>query len=158
MAEPRLKILGIGNELMGDDGIGPVVARSLLSVVPLDVEVVVGGIAGMQLIGHFTAGVPVIVVDAIDTAVEPGAIFRFNADECDVGSLRSNTLHGHGLPYLIATARFARATPDVTVYAVQVGDVSPARDGLSDSVAVAASRVADLVAEDVAARLAAVPA
>jgi len=156
--EPRIILLGIGNTLMGDDGVGPVVARSLIGQLPPSVEVVVGEVAGMMLQRHFMRGVPVLVVDAIATQAEPGSVFRFPAEECDVGSLRSNTLHGCGLPYLMTNARLSGADPDVTVYAVQVGDVRPVPDTLTPAVEEAAARVATLIAEDVVERLRAVSA
>lgn len=153
MMQPRLIVLGIGNELMGDDGVGPVVARMLTKRLGPEVEVVEAGLAGMALSKYFTSGAPLIVIDAIHTEAEPGAVFRFDPDECGISSLRSNTSHGHGLPYLITNARLAGHAPDVTVYAVQVGDVRPRPDTLSPAVEQASRRVADLVCADVEGRV-----
>ena len=67
----------------------------------------------------------VIVVDALATKAEPGAIFRFDPDEAGIMNLRSNNIHGMGVPHLVTNARLMGADPQVTVFAVQVGSVQP---------------------------------
>lgn len=145
---PRVIILGIGNTLMGDDGVGPVVARACVLRVPDECKVVVGETAGMALLPLFLAGVPLLVVDAIDVGAEPGEVFRFKPDDAGVTGLRSNTLHGCGLPYLITTARLRGEDPDVTVYGIQVGNVMPDPDTLSVPVADAIEFAIELVVSD----------
>lgn len=141
-------ILGIGNTLMGDDGVGPVVARACVLRVPDTCDVVIGETAGMALIPLFLQGVPLLVIDAIDVGAEPGEVFRFKPDDAGVTGLRSNTLHGCGLPYLITTARLRGCDPDVTVYGIQVGNVMPDPDTLSVPVADAVEFAIELVVRD----------
>lgn len=145
----RAIVIGIGNTFMGDDGIGPVVARSYAEIAPPDCEVVIGETAGMSLMSHFTRGVPVIVVDALSTGAEPGTVFRFKPDDAGILELRSNTLHGCGLPYLVTSARLQGRDPDVTVYGIQVGSVHPNPDVLSPWVEDAVSHVVRLLDEHV---------
>jgi hydrogenase maturation protease len=143
-------VLGIGNEAMGDDAVGVVVAREQAARAPrLPAEVVEGGMAGMGLIRHFLTPGTVIVIDAIDTGAEPGDIFRFDPDEAGVTALRCNNIHGMGVPHLVANARLMGARPNVVVYAVQVGDVNPNAETLSQPVRDAATRVVEMVAEEV---------
>jgi len=52
--------------------------------------------------------------------------------------------------YLVTAARMAGASPDVTVYAVQVGDVRPNPDRLTPPVEAAVAPTADLIAEEIA--------
>ena len=142
----RVTVIGIGNTLMGDDGFGVRVAEELLCrELPPDVEVVVGSVAGMSLVGHLLDSERVIFADAIDARAEPGSVFRFDPDDVGVTQLRSNTIHGMSVSYLVTTARFSGAHPDVLVYAVQVEDVRPHPDTLTPKVLAAVGDVADMI-------------
>ncbi|MHB9053632.1 MAG: hydrogenase maturation protease, partial [Thermoleophilia bacterium] len=114
------------------------------------VNVVAGGVAGMAMLSHFLESDAVIVIDAIDAGAEPGAIFRFDPDEAGVMSLRSNNIHGMGVPHLVTNARLKGADPEVIVFAVQVESVNPRDRELSPAVAASVTRVRELVADEVA--------
>ena len=169
-------MIGVGNTLMGDDGVGVAVVRQLLADAGHDVtpphggpiaagvgrhipgafgpgvDAVLGETAGLALVGHFRASQMVIVIDALDAAgqgAEPGQVFRFNPDEAGIAGLRSNNIHGMGVPHLVANARLAGADPDVVVYAIQVGDVRPRPDELTPAVAEAVPAVVAMVRDDI---------
>jgi hydrogenase maturation protease len=143
----RVTLLGIGNVDMGDDGAGVEVVRRLgASADEFGASAIEGGMGGMGLLRHFLEADALVVVDAIDTGAEPGAIFRFDPDEAGVTHLRSNNIHGMGLPYLLTNARLLGHDPEVVVYAVQVADVC--REGLSPVVAKACERVCEFAAEE----------
>jgi len=150
----KICVLGIGNTLMGDDGVGVEVVEQLDAVaMGPSVEVVAGATAGMALVHHFTDSELVFVIDAIDADAEPGAIFRFDPDDAGVMNLRSNNIHGMGLPYMVTAARLKGATPEVLVFAVQVGSVTPRDRELTPEVQAAVERVRQMVASEVAQRL-----
>lgn len=134
---PRVAILGIGNSLMCDDGVGVAVARRVLEegALPDSVEVVLGETAGMGLVRYFREYDGVVFVDAIDVGDEPGSVYRFGPDEAGVTELRSNNIHGMGVGYLMTCARMTGADPEVVCVAVQVGDVRPLPDELTQAVA-----------------------
>jgi hydrogenase maturation protease len=141
----------LGNTLMADDGVGVAVIDSLADDdLGPGVELVSGATAGMALVHHFVDSDLVIVIDAISTEAEPGAIFRFDPDDAGVMNLRSNNIHGMGLPYMVTAARLKGARPEVLVFAVQVEDVSPRDMQLSAPVAAAAVRVRELILEELA--------
>lgn len=139
---------------MGDDGVGVSVVEGLeeAGLAP-EARIVTGATAGMALAGHFLESDLVIVVDAIATEAEPGAMFRFHPDEAGVMSLRSNNIHGMGVPYLVTTARLRGCYPEVLVYAVQVGSIMPDDGRLTPAVAQAAVRVRELIVAEVEGRL-----
>jgi Ni,Fe-hydrogenase maturation factor len=64
-------------------------------------------------------------------------------------NLRTNNIHGMGVPHLITTARLKGANPEVIILAVQVDSVVPRDRELSPSVAAAVGRVRELVADEV---------
>jgi hydrogenase maturation protease len=69
----RALVLGCGNLLAGDDGVGPEVARRLASApVPEGVEIVDGGTLGLDLLPLLDNQDVLVLVDAVDTShVEP---------------------------------------------------------------------------------------
>jgi hydrogenase maturation protease len=165
---------------MGDDGVGVDVVRRLLAAAGHDVtpaaggpiaagvgrhlpdafgpgiDAVLGETAGLGLIGHFRESLAVIVVDALDAADQgaaPGQVFRFSPDDAGIVTLRSNNIHGMGVPHLVAHARLTGADPEVVVFAVQVGDVHPRPDTLTPEVAAAVPHVVRLIEEEIATRL-----
>ena len=148
----RITVIGIGNTLMGDDGVGVRVAERLQArELPEAVSVVIGSVAGMGLVGHVLASDRVIFVDAIEAGAKPGAVFRFDPDDVDVANLRSNTSHGLSVSYLVTAARLKGARPDVLIYAIQVGVVCPMPDVLTEAVEAAVAEVAEMIAADVGA-------
>ena len=76
-------LLGVGNPLMGDDGIGLVALEQLRShwVLPEEVELIDGGTWGMQLLPTIEAADEVIILDAIRAGSAAGAIVRLEKDE-----------------------------------------------------------------------------
>lgn len=147
---PRLAVIGVGNTLMGDDGIGIEIAEGLdPRALGEDVELVIGGTAGMALVRYFLTCEMVIFLDAIAAESRPGEIFRFHPDEAGVTSLRSNNIHGMGVGYLLTSARMLGIEPHVVVLAVQVGDVRPNDCQLTPEVAASAGRVRELVLEEI---------
>jgi hydrogenase maturation protease len=144
--EGQVTVIGIGNTLMGDDGVGVRVAESLEGRNLYDsVAVVAGHTAGMALVDYLIGSDRVIFVDAIAAGDHPGSVFRFDPADVDVGQTRSHTSHGLGIGAVLQAAALLGATPDVVVYAIQVGTVRPDADTLSPEVALAAEDVTEMI-------------
>ncbi len=63
--DPHILILGIGNYLMGDEGIGVHVANRLSAMhLPTDIQIVDGGTGGFHLLQYFEEHETVILIDA----------------------------------------------------------------------------------------------
>ena len=72
-------IVGIGNELLGDEGLGVQVARALraaLPALPPGVEVLEAGTSLLDLLPEMHSYARVILVDAIRGGREPGTVYR----------------------------------------------------------------------------------
>jgi len=151
---PGTTVLGIGNTLMGDDGVGAVIVRRLASrTLSPDVLVTERPNADMGLMRYFIESERLFVVDALDAGAEPGSVFRFDPDETGVTGLRSNNIHGMGVGFLITNARLSGARPEVVVYGVQVGDVRPRPDRLSPDVEQAVDIVVEMLERELNALL-----
>jgi len=75
----KVLIGGIGNVLLGDDGVGPYVARYLAAHYDFGdgVEIVDLGTPALDLIDQFTAHDAVIFVDSINTEDDPGEVVLY---------------------------------------------------------------------------------
>ena len=119
----RTLVLGLGNELAGDDAVGIVAARRLRERLDGDADVVESSASGMALIEVLSGYDRAIIVDAIRSGRQPaGTIVRMDLSE--VGDVVAPSLHQAGLPELAAVAeRSSIAFPsETTVLAVEVED------------------------------------
>jgi hydrogenase maturation protease len=78
----RVVVIGLGNPLMGDDGLGLAVLDELRSgyALPAGVELVDGGTWGMNLLPVIEDADELILIDAIDAGQPPGAFVRLERD------------------------------------------------------------------------------
>jgi hydrogenase maturation protease len=72
----KVRIIGLGNVFMSDDGFGPAVARMLDAFyeMPPCVDVIDGGVPGFCLTPHLMGPAPLIVVHAAPGDGRPGEI------------------------------------------------------------------------------------
>jgi len=116
----KTRIIGIGNPLCGDDGIGvAVVERMQQAGLPAGVEAIDGGLGGLSLIDYFEDVPHVILVDAVDFAAPPGEIAHFQlADTKSELQDSLQQLHA-GLAPLLALVDSLELCPLVDLVAVQ---------------------------------------
>jgi len=113
-------ILGIGNTLMGDEGVGVHVIRRLQeTTLPEGVECLDGGTGGLHLLGPLQSAGRVILVDATVDGNRPGTFRRlqprFSADYPP-----SLTAHDIGLKDLLDALELLGSGPPVTLFAVSI--------------------------------------
>lgn len=79
----RIAVLGLGNVLMGDDGLGPNVIQQLQNTYefPDTVEVVDLGTPGLDLIPFLTEVDAVIFVDTVRSTGSPGDVRVYHTDD-----------------------------------------------------------------------------
>ena len=78
--KPRIVVVGVGNLLLKDEGVGVHVAQALQKVSsPVDFEVVDGG-TSPDIFPLFEGVEKLIVVDAAMGGGQPGDIYRFTLD------------------------------------------------------------------------------
>lgn len=118
-------VVGVGNPILGDDGVGPVVAGSLCRVAgegSWDCLPFTGsGLDLLAYIGAHRAYDRVVVVDCLDTgALEEGAVARVVPPQAS--SLHYNSSHHIGVleAFALATRLSVPIPEDVRVYAIGV--------------------------------------
>jgi hydrogenase maturation protease len=145
-------IIGVGNVVLGDDGLGVHAVRRLRERHALPgVELVEGGTAGLLLLGHFAASRPTFVVDAVDADAPPGTLVRLEGAECERALVTGRTVHDVGLADLLAAALITGAWPQrLVLHGVQPGSMAVGTE-LSPAVAAALDRLVDRIAIEVGA-------
>jgi hydrogenase maturation protease len=119
-------IIGLGNPLRGDDGVGITVARALAErVLPDGVEVVDGGTQGLGLVNVMEGRQRVILVDAADVGQAPGQFVRFALDEARLrGEDQPLSVHAAGLREALLLAQALGTLPDqIIIFGVQPASV-----------------------------------
>jgi len=144
-----LLVLGVGNVMMGDEGVGVKVARNLIKdyEFPPGVEVVDGGTGGLALLSFILHAREVLVIDAVEAGAEPGSIFIFPARSIQERKGIMTSLHDMGILDVLSTAGLLGGNPPATVIGVQPAKMDEFGGGLSPRVANKIPRVTELVLE-----------
>ncbi len=91
-------ILGVGNNIQKDDGIGVHVLEELQKLsLPQNIELFDGGTAGFDLIGVVSDREKVIVIDAVNGGQPPGTIYKFSPEDLKVKNILYDSLHQLGI-------------------------------------------------------------
>jgi hydrogenase maturation protease len=140
-----LLILGIGNVLMGDEGVGVhAAARLSKETWPEGVTVIDGGTGGFHLLSLLQDYEPVVMIDATADGRAPGTVGvlrpRFASDFPP-----SLSAHDIGLRDLVETTALLGNLPDLHLVTVSINEINPMCLVLSPSVAQAVPRVIDTV-------------
>jgi hydrogenase maturation protease len=119
-------ILGIGNLLLSDDGVGVHFVQRLEATrkLPGDVQVVDGGTAGLDLLYYLQDISKLIVVDAMQTGGPPGSLRRLTGDQVPAYMALKMSPHEIALPDMLAAARLRGLyPPEVIIWGVQPGSL-----------------------------------
>ncbi len=111
-------ILGMGNLLLCDEGVGVHVARALAQRdLPPDVAVVEAGTAFLDVLPDIERADRILLIDAMEGGGAPGSVYRVPFDQCLHPEMLAS-LHGFDLSRVLFMAGSNRA-PEVTVFGVE---------------------------------------
>lgn len=121
MTEKRIVVLGLGNLIRSDDGVGVHATRALMRDprVPDGVEVIEGGTRGLDLLPAIEDATHVLALDAVNTCAAGGTLTRFDLSQ--LGLLPgSPTVHQLGFADLMEALRWMdKASKQVVLLGVQ---------------------------------------
>ena len=122
----KILILGIGNILLKDEGVGVRVAETMMKMeLPPDVEVLEGGVKGLDLLDYIEGREKVIVVDAVKAGSPPGTLFRFTDKDLAVKKGIMRSAHGIDFSDVIAVAKFLGSKPEEIIFlGIEPADLS----------------------------------
>ena len=129
-------ILGLGNPLRGDDGLGPRVIEELEQrSLPDGVTAIDGGVGGLSLLRYLEDWERVLIIDVADVGLQPGQFLRFTPQEARLLENEcSFSVHGAGLGEAIALGNaLGREMAEIVIYGLQPESLEW-RQGLSPAV------------------------
>lgn len=140
-------VLGVGNYLMGDEGIGVHTIQELSKLdLPPYIDILDGGTGGFLLLSYFEAYKTIIFVDATMDGKPAGTISllrpKFAADFPSALSV-----HDVGLKDMVEAVYLMEHVPDIHLYTVSVEELNPMTVELNKEVKNALPRLVDEILE-----------
>lgn len=128
-ASPDIVVLGVGNTLLTDDGVGVLVVRELMAERDAPDPAVAfhdGGTIGLALLPLIENRRALILVDAADFGGSLGEVRLFEGDDMDaLLRVKRSTPHEIAVSDLVLTAELIGTKPERrAMVAVQVGDIT----------------------------------
>jgi hydrogenase maturation protease len=150
MTKSLITVLGLGNLIQSDDGLGVCALHRLGSDsrLPSGVRLVDGGTGGLTLLLEVSEAHRLLVLDAVDTGAAPGTVVRLTGSEL-AGLAGSAAVHQLGLADLLNAVRLLGREPaDVVLLGVQ-----PAELGLGTTLSPAVAAAVDPLVDAAIAQL-----
>lgn len=119
--ENKILVLGIGNLLMGDEGIGVHIIQELEKEnFPENVQLLDGGVGGFHLLEYLHSGKKIIIIDAAKDGNPIGTVNKIKP-QYSSDYPRTLTAHDIGLKDLIDTFYLTgKEIPDITLITISI--------------------------------------
>ncbi|MDA0524892.1 hydrogenase maturation protease [Methanococcoides alaskense] len=155
--DPSLRIIGCGNILMGDDGVGVRVVEALEKMgagIPEDIDILDAGVCGLDILNLLEDVDKVIIVDSMvgSGSTKRGSILRFeledllNKDHEDVGIFSA---HDISISDILSIGKHVQDLPEIIVFGIEIGEVKEELSmDLSSEVLDAVERVIPYIIEE----------
>lgn len=148
-----IRILGCGNPLVGDDGIGIHVIerlKEMQSELPDDVELIDAGVCGLDLLNMMEGASKIIIVDAVKGAGNAGSIHRFGIDDIRESTSKGMvSIHETCLADVLSIAEHVQETPEnLVIFGIEIEQSDEISLKLSDRLQDAADEVVKLILDE----------
>ncbi|OGW40365.1 MAG: Ni,Fe-hydrogenase maturation factor [Nitrospirae bacterium RBG_13_39_12] len=142
-------ILGVGNILLSDEGVGVHVANELIKTdLPQGVSVVEGGTDGFRLLNVITEADRLIVIDSVKGGSEPGSIYRFDINEVrNIPSGFKTSVHQIGILEVINLSELIGKKPHTTIIGIEPKSLEMSME-LSPEVKAKIPRIIELIFDE----------
>jgi hydrogenase maturation protease len=144
-----IKVLGLGNILRGDDGIGPVIIQQLEdSKKSLSVQLCDAGSDAFTILDQLLGSEPVLIIDCARMGKKPGTVQKILVK--DAKNLPDNlgmSLHGYSLADVWQIARSLGVENDLLVIGIEPDSIQ-FNSGLSEVVKKSIPIILQMVAEE----------
>ena len=119
----KILILGIGNYLMGDEGIGVHIAEKMIHEdLPKGVDVLDGGTGGFHLLEYFEQYPNVILIDATLDENPPGTI-RLIKPKFAKDFPQAMSTHDIGLKDMVSALQLLGTMPNINLFVVSIESI-----------------------------------
>lgn len=150
LISPRITVLGVGNILLKDEGVGVRVVEYLDRnyEFPDSVDLVDGGVLGAYLMGIVSEADILIVVDAVRNRSRPGTLHRLEGEQVPRRVLAKQSLHQMDLPEVLALCAAIDKSPHVIVLGIEPEDITTMDLELTPTVAARLEELAGMVLQE----------
>jgi hydrogenase maturation protease len=124
----RTLLLGVGNLLLSDEGVGLRVLERLVTSyeLPEEVQALDGGTLGLDLLYYLEGTENLLIVDAVEMGKEAGSVIRLEGDEVPSFLSLKVSPHQVGIPDVLFAAKLRDICPrNVVLWGVQPGSLEP---------------------------------
>ncbi|MBW1706016.1 MAG: HyaD/HybD family hydrogenase maturation endopeptidase [Deltaproteobacteria bacterium] len=123
--EKHIMVLGVGNLLFTDEGVGIHVIRKLEErySFPENVSIQDGGVLGINLLGVISDADHLIVVDAVKNGGKPGDLHRLEGEQIPKRILAKNSLHEVDLLEALTLCQALDKVPETVIVGVEPKDI-----------------------------------
>ncbi len=136
MDTQNITILGIGNLLLKDEGLGIIALKKLEEryIFPPNVRLIDGGVLGLGLLGVLTESDVVIVLDAIKNGAKPGTVLRIAHGQIPSRLRAKNSLHQIDFLETLAVCELLDKTPHCVILGIEPKEITTVEMDLSQEV------------------------
>ena len=146
----KILVLGVGNVLLTDEGIGVRALNELERryTFPANVELLDGGTAGIELLRHIRKRDYLIIIDAMKCSQEPGTVVRVEGNDVPAAFRTRISPHQLGLSDLLAAAMLTDELPKkLVLFGVEPESIDIGLD-LTDTVEESVDKLIGAVADE----------
>lgn len=151
---PKILVLGVGNILLKDEGVGVKIIHELQRNYEFskNVELMDGGTQGLKLADDITQNDYLIVVDAVLGPGEPGSVYRLVDDDLKLSLTFKNSMHDLDLLETLACCEIIGHRPQAVVIGVEPASYKSGMGiELTDTVAAKMPEMTRLVLDEIVA-------
>ena len=141
----KVAVIGIGNILMGDEGVGIAVINELRKL-NVEADIYDCGTTGVDILNTILGYDKVIVVDAVKGFGKPGDVVKINLEEI-VESGRIVSMHDVDFTFLMKIAKTFMDLPEIVIVGIEVEKIEEGLE-LSESVRKAIPKALELILEE----------
>lgn len=147
---PKITILGVGNELLSDEGVGVHVIKELREMdIPPGIEVIEGGTEGFGLLNIICETDHLVVIDSLKGGGKAGSIYRFNVkDAPNCPDSFKTSVHQIGILEVLHLSGLIGKTPETIIFGIEPKKITTGME-LSPEIQEKIPRLIELVLEEI---------
>lgn len=131
----KILILGIGNLLMGDEGVGVHAIRELEKIsLPENIDLLDGGTGGFHLLEYFQSYKRLVMIDATMDGKKAGTV-KLITPKFASDFPKALSAHDIGLKDLVESAAILGSMPEVYLFTISISEIKSMTMELSNEVA-----------------------
>lgn len=116
-------IIGLGNLIKGDDGVGIHLAKEIRNDVPKEVDVIDGGTAGLNILNYLEQYEKIVIIDAINLGHKIGEIIELTPSDI-LGETDLN-LSAHDIDFVdsLQISKEIGIDPEIKIIGIEIGEI-----------------------------------